>query len=244
MRRLKLVLEYDGTAYHGWQVQPGLDTIQGRLEAVLSRVAGAPVQVRGAGRTDAGVHALGQVASCTAAVRLDDGALRRALNALLPDDIVVCHAETVVPDFDARRSARAKTYRYTLLRREHPSAIDARFSLHVSHPLDREAMAEAAQCLIGTHDFSAFRAGTCAAATPIRTITRAAWRVDGDRWQFEIDGNAFLQHMVRIIVGTLLEIGRGKRGAADLAAILASRDRRAAGKTALPHGLCLVSVAY
>jgi tRNA pseudouridine38-40 synthase len=244
MRRLKLVLEYDGTAYHGWQVQPGLDTVQGRLEAALSRVASAPVQVMGAGRTDAGVHALGQVASCSAAVRLDDAALQRALNALLPRDIVVCGADTVSPDFDARRSARSKTYRYTVLRRDYPSAVAARYGLYVPSPLDRGAMEEAAQCLVGTHDFSAFRAGTCAAATPIRTVTRAAWRADGDRWHFEIDGNAFLQHMVRIIVGTLLEIGRGRRRAADLVEILASRDRRAAGKTALPHGLCLVSVEY
>jgi tRNA pseudouridine38-40 synthase len=244
MRRLKLVLEYDGTAYHGWQVQPGLDTIQGRLEAALSRLGGAPVSAMGAGRTDAGVHALGQVVSCTAALRLDDGALRRALNALLPPDIVVCRAETVPPDFDARRSAQSKTYRYTLLRRMYPSAMAARYSLYVPYSLDRDAMVEAAQCLVGTHDFSAFRAGSCAATTPIRTVTRATWRADGDRWHFEIDGNAFLQHMVRIIVGTLLEVGRGKRKPADLGEILASRDRRAAGKTALPHGLCLVAVEY
>ena len=182
--------------------------------------------------------------ACTATLRLDDGALRRALNALLPHDIVVCRAETVSPDFDARRSARSKTYRYTVLRRDYPAAVATRYSLYVPYPLDRCAMEEAARCLVGTHDFSAFRAGTCAAATPIRTVTRAAWRAEGDRWHFEIDGNAFLQHMVRIIVGTLLEIGRGKRRAADLAEILASRDRRAAGKTALPHGLCLVSVEY
>jgi tRNA pseudouridine38-40 synthase len=123
MRRLKLVLEYDGTAYHGWQLQPGLDTIQGALEGALSRLAGVPIQVRGAGRTDAGVHALGQVASCTAALRLDDVALRRALNALLPRDIVVRAVETVPPDFDARRSARSKMYRYTLLVRECRSAL-------------------------------------------------------------------------------------------------------------------------
>ena len=244
MRRLKLVLEYDGAAYHGWQFQPGLDTIQGALEGALSRLAGVPVQVRGAGRTDAGVHALGQVASCTAALRLDDVALRRALNALLPRDIVIRVVETVPPDFDARRSARSKMYRYTLLMRECRSALQARTSLHVPYALDLEAMTRGAAVLVGTHDFSAFRAGACAAATPIRTVTRAAWRADGDRWHFEIDGNAFLQHMVRIIVGTLLEIGRGKRRAADLAEILASRDRRAAGKTALPHGLCLVSVEY
>jgi len=244
IRRLKLVLEYDGTAYHGWQVQPGLDTIQGRLEAALSRLAGSPVHVMGAGRTDAGVHALGQVASCNAAVRLDDVSLRRALNALLPKDIVVTNVEPAPAEFDARRSARSKTYRYTLLRRAYPSALEGRYSLYVPHAADMEVMAEAAQCLVGTHDFSAFRAGTCAAATPIRTVSRAAWRAEGDLWRFEIDGNAFLQHMVRIIVGTLLDVGRGKRRAAEMPEILASRDRRRAGKTAPPHGLCLVAVAY
>ena len=244
IRRLKLVLEYDGTAYHGWQVQPGLDTIQGRLEAALSRLAGSPVHVMGAGRTDAGVHALGQVASCNAEVRLDDVSLRRALNALLPKDIVVTNVEPAPAEFDARRSARSKTYRYTLLRRAYPSALEGRYSLYVPHAADMEVMAEAAQCLVGTHDFSAFRAGTCAAATPIRTVSRAAWRAEGDLWRFEIDGNAFLQHMVRIIVGTLLDVGRGKRRAAEMPEILASRDRRRAGKTAPPHGLCLVAVAY
>jgi len=244
IRRLKLVLEYDGTAYHGWQVQPGLDTIQGRLEAALSRLAGSPVHVMGAGRTDAGVHALGQVASCNAEVRLDDVSLRRALNALLPKDIVVTNVEPAPAEFDARRSARSKTYRYTLLRRAYPSALEGRYSLYVPHAADMEVMAEAAQCLVGTHDFSAFRAGTCAAATPIRTVSRAAWRAEGDLWRFEIDGNAFLQHMVRIMVGTLLDVGRGKRRAAEMPEILASRDRRRAGKTAPPHGLCLVAVAY
>jgi tRNA pseudouridine38-40 synthase len=243
-RRLKLIVEYEGTEYHGWQVQPGLDTIQGRLETALARLAGAPVRVMGAGRTDAGVHALGQVASCTAAWRLDDATLRRALNALLPRDIVVRDLATAPPEFDARRSARSKTYRYTLLRQPTRSPVHARTSLHVPHALDLAAMVEAGRDLLGTHDFSAFRAGTCAAATPVRTVTRAAWRTDGSLWHFEIDGNAFLQHMVRIIVGTLLEVGRGARRPADLAEVLASRDRRRAGKTAAPQGLCLVTVDY
>lgn len=244
VRRLKLVLEYDGTAYHGWQVQPGLDTVQGRLEGALARLAGAPVHVMGAGRTDAGVHALGQVASCSAALRLDDTTLRRALNALLPRDIVARDVETVAADFDARRSARAKTYRYTLLRRAYPSALHGRFSLYVPQALDLDAMNEAARHLIGTHDFSAFRAGTCTAASPIRTVDRGRWDVAGDLWRFDIVGNAFLQHMVRIIVGTLLEVGRGRRRADDVAEILASRDRGRAGKTASAQGLCLVAVEY
>jgi tRNA pseudouridine38-40 synthase len=242
--RHKLVLEYAGTAYHGWQVQPGLPTVQGHVQEAISRIAGARVEVMGAGRTDAGVHACGQVASFAAALRLEGAALRRALNALLPRDIVVRSAEPAAPVFDARRSARAKQYRYTILRRDYPSAWHGWHSLYVPVPLDIDAMAEAACALVGTHDFSAFRAGTCGAKTPVRTILAAEWRQEGDFWHFEVTGNAFLQHMVRILAGTCLEIGRGSRLPAAMAEILASRDRRWGGMTAPPHGLCLVRVTY
>jgi len=244
MRRFKLILEYEGTAYHGWQVQPGLLAIQGILQEVLARLAGVSVQVTGAGRTDAGVHALGQVASFAADLRLDALTLRKALNASLPRDIVACEVEEAPAEFDARRSARSKMYRYTLLHREYPSAWLGRHTLYVPSLLDAEAMAEASQVVVGTHDFSAFRAGTCTARTPVRTVLNAAWRREGHLWHFEITGNAFLQHMVRILVGTFLEVGRGKRSPADVAGILASRDRRRAGKTAPPQGLCLVQVHY
>ena len=244
MRRYKLILEYEGTAYHGWQVQPGLPTIQGLLQDALARIVGAPVSVTGAGRTDAGVHALAQVASFRADTRLDLPTLRRALNASLPRDIVVRQAAEVPPEFDARRSARSKIYRYSILCRDHPSAFLGRHSLYVPHPLEFAAMARAAELVVGTHDFSAFRAGTCTAATPVRTVLRAAWRQDGDLWHFEITANAFLQHMVRILVGTLLEVGRGKRPPSHVAEVLVTKDRRRAGKTAPPHGLCLVEVHY
>jgi tRNA pseudouridine38-40 synthase len=244
MGRYKLTLEYEGTAYHGWQVQPGLATIQGTLQDVLARFTGAPVQVMGAGRTDAGVHALGQVASFSADLGLDPPTLRKALNANLPPDIVVCRVEEAPPDFDARRSARSKTYRYSVLRRDYPSAWHARHTLYVPSRLDADAMAEAVKSVIGTHDFSAFRAGTCTATTPVRTVLEAAWSMAGDLWHFEITGNAFLQHMVRILVGTFLEVGRGRRRAAEVAEILASRDRRRAGKTIPAQGLCLVEVHY
>ena len=244
MRRLKLLLEYEGTAYHGWQIQPGLSTIQGILQDLLARLAGGSVQVTGAGRTDAGVHACGQVASFSAELRLEPATLRRALNASLPKDIVVRSVEEVPEGFDARRCAQARTYRYTILRREYPSACLGRHSLYVPYPLDAMAMVEAARVFVGTHDFSAFRAGSCTAKTPVRTILDASWRRVGDLWHFEIAGNAFLQHMVRIMVGTLLEVGRGRRTAADVAAVLASCDRRRAGKTAPAHGLCLMEVRY
>ena len=244
MRRFRVILEYEGTAYHGWQVQPGLPTIQGLLQAALGRIAGTPVQVTGAGRTDAGVHALGQVASFSADLRLDPPTLRRALNASLPRDIVVCSVEEAGAEFDARRSARSKMYRYTLLCRDHPSAWLGRHSLYVPRSLNIQAMAEAARLVVGTHDFSAFRAGTCAAKSPVRTVLDATWRNEGDLWHFEITANAFLQHMVRILVGTLLDVGRGKRRPAEVGAVLDSRDRRRAGKTAAPQALCLVEVQY
>jgi tRNA pseudouridine38-40 synthase len=214
------------------------------LQEILFRIAGAPVQVTGAGRTDAGVHALGQVASFSADLRLDPPTLRRALNASLPRDIVVCQVEEAPLDFDARRSARCKAYRYTILRRDYPSAWMGRHTLYVSGPLDADAMAEAARAVVGTHDFSAFRAATCAAKSPVRSVMDASWRVAGDLYQFEITANAFLQHMVRILVGTFLDVGRGKRAPTDVADVLASRNRRCAGKTAPPHGLCLVEVQY
>lgn len=244
MGRYRLLLEYDGTAYHGWQVQPGLETIQGVLEARLARLAGGPVPVRGAGRTDAGVHALGQVASFAADCRLDPATLRRALNATLPGDIVVREAAEAAPGFDARFSARSKTYRYTLLRRESRSAFLGRTSLHLAGGLDLAAMRAAARHLVGTHDFSAFRAGSCGARTPVRTVLGADWREEGVLWQFEITADGFLQHMVRILVGTLLEVGRGRRRPEGLRELLAGGERRLAGKTAPPQGLCLVEVHY
>jgi tRNA pseudouridine38-40 synthase len=244
MPQFKLILEYEGTAYHGWQVQPGLLTIQGLLQETLARIVGTSVPVTGAGRTDAGVHALGQVASFWADTRLDPATLRRALNARLPRDIVVRHAEEASPEFDARRSARSKTYRYSILCRDHPSALLGRHSLYVPHPLEFAAMARSAELVVGTHDFSAFRARTCGAATPVRTVLQASWRQEGDLWHFEITANAFLQHMVRILVGTFLEVGRGKHRPSHVADVLASRDRRQAGKTAPPHGLCLVEAHY
>lgn len=244
MRHFKLTLEYDGTAYHGWQVQPLGPTVQGVVQEALARIAGAPVHLMGAGRTDAGVHARGQVASFGAALRLDAATLRRALNATLPPDVAVQRVEEVGPDFDARRSARARRYRYSLLRREARSALLGRYSVWLPQPLALEPMREAAACLVGSHDFSAFRAGTCAARSPVREVTEAGWHEAGECWHFEIRANGFLQQMVRIIVGTLLEVGRGRRPPAFVAEVLAGRDRRTAAKAAPAHGLCLMEVEY
>ncbi len=244
MPNLKLTLEYDGTDYHGWQVQLGLPTIQGAMEETIKRVSGEEVRVTGAGRTDAGVHALGQVANFHTGKALEPLRWQQALNALLPPDIVVRGVEEAPEDFDARRSAKSKTYRYSILNRPYPSALDRRYLLHVPDPLDLGAMAEAVALLLGEHDFSAFRATGCTAATPVRRVSEARFTTEGERLHFFITADAFLMHMVRIIVGTLVEVGTGKLTPAGFRDILKSCDRGRAGKTVPPHGLCLMGVRY
>ncbi|HYB72137.1 MAG TPA: tRNA pseudouridine(38-40) synthase TruA [Candidatus Sulfotelmatobacter sp.] len=244
MRTFKLVLEYQGTQYHGWQVQPGLATIQGTLQDALARIAGRPVPVVGAGRTDAGVHAVGQVASFRADLGLDPPTLQRALNASLPRDIAVVEAAEAPSGFDARRDATARTYRYTLLCRSYRSAVWRDMALHIPRPLALDAMSAAAGRLVGEHDFSAFRAAHCTAPTPFRRVTDARLDREGDLVHFLITADAFLQHMVRIIMGTLVQVGVGCLTPEGFQAILASGDRRRAGKTLDPRGLCLVRVHY
>ncbi len=244
MRTFRLLLEYEGTQYHGWQVQPGLATVQGTLQEALARLAGAPVDVMGAGRTDAGVHALGQVASFRADLRLDPPVLSRALNASLPRDIAVLEAAEAPPGFDARRDATARTYRYTLLARAHRSALWRNLALHVPRPLNLEAMRAASACLLGTHDFSAFRAAHCSAPTPGRRVTEARLEREGDLVHLVITADAFLQHMVRIIMGILLQVGEERLTPEGFQAVLESRDRSRAGKTLDPRGLCLLRVHY
>ena len=244
MRNLRLLLEYDGSAYSGWQVQPDRPTVQGTVQAALTRLTRVPVKVVGAARTDAGVHALGQVASFNTESPHPCATFRRALNALLPRDIAVREVTEVPLAFDARRSATGKTYRYSLLVRPEPSPLQRAFSLHVPAPVDVPAMAKAAESLLGHHDFSAFRSASCEAAHPVRTVWEARFLEEPPCWHFVISAEAFLQHMVRSIVGTLLEVGRGKRVPEEVAAILAGRDRARAGPTAPAHGLCLARVHY
>lgn len=244
MRNLRLLIEYDGSAYAGWQVQPNRPTVQGTLQAALKRLTGTPVRVGGAARTDAGVHAAGQVTTFTTESPHTCATFHRALNALLPRDIVVREVAEVPLTFDARRSATGKTYRYTLLVRADPSPFHRSWTLHVPPPLDVAAMGKAAEALLGRHDFSAFRSSSCEAPHPVRTVWEARFLEDPPFWHFRISAEAFLQHMVRSIVGTLLEVGRGRRPPEEVAAILASRARARAGPTAPPHGLCLEKVHY
>ncbi len=244
MPTFKLTIEYDGTDYHGWQVQPGMRTIQGVLEEAMARIMEEPVHVTGAGRTDAGVHALGQVASLRADFRHPPDTLRRALASLLPPDVVVTRVEEAPPGFDAQRWARWKRYRYTLLTRPYPSALERRYALFVSRPLRVGAMADAAEILIGEHDFSSFQAAHSSAEHPLRRIYAAGFRLQGDHLFFEISADGFLRHMIRVIMGTLLDVGKGKLTPKDVKAILEAKDRNQASKTLSSHGLCLLEVGY
>lgn len=247
LANLKLTLEYVGTAYHGWQIQPGVPTIQGTLQDRLQVVLRRPIPARGAARTDAGVHAFGQVASLMAPPGTDTGRLHRSLNALLPDDIAVRRVEPVPDTFHARHSARGRIYRYRILQGIAVSPFDRGFAAHVRGTLDVEAMDEAARALVGTHDFSSFRASGDVSESPVKEVrssrvTREPGR--DDLIVYTVEASSFLQHMVRTLAGTLIEVGRGRWTPGDVADILASRDRRAAGFTAPAKGLFLMRVIY
>ena len=246
MLTLRLTLQYDGTEYVGWQRQANGVSIQGMLEDALRPIEGGPVAVHGAGRTDAGVHALGQVASVTLSAKIDAVTLARALNAVLPHDVRVASAEEAAPGFHARFSAVAKTYEYRILNGPLVSPFLHRYVWHVSGRLDLDPMRAAADILAGRHDFTAFQAAGSAVVPTTRTVHSIEWE-DGsvDRpLVLRITGDGFLRHMVRNIVGTLVEVGSGRWPPSRVGDVLASRDRTQAGPTAPARGLFLVSVAY
>jgi tRNA pseudouridine38-40 synthase len=244
MRTLKLVLEYDGFEYCGWQVQEEAPTIQGVLEEALAKILGERVRVHGAGRTDARVHALGQVASFRCASAIPATALQRGLNSLLPRDIVVQSAEDVPADFHARFSALGKIYAYRILNRPVRAPLRLRYVWHLPHPLDVSAMMAAGAFFHGTQDFASFQATGSAVKTTERTLTALTITREDDEVVLSCTANGFLRHMVRTIVGTLVEVGRGTRMPADIKRIIGGRDRRLAGATAPPQGLYLVKVLY
>lgn len=242
-RTVRLVLEYDGTDLAGWQRQDNALTVQQHLEEALASMLGRHVPVAGASRTDAGVHALGQVASFRAATAIPLHGLRRGLNSALPESIAVVAAAEAGPDFHARFSARGKHYRYRILARPDRAPLERRTAWHRARPLDLAAMRAAAGHLIGEHDFSAFRAAGCSARHAVRRID-AVEVTGGAVIAIDVRGNAFVRNMVRIIAGTLIDVGEGRIAPDRLPAILASREREQAGQTAPAHGLTLVEVFY
>ena len=265
-RTLKLTITYDGTRLVGWQRQAEGTSVQGLLEEALARLEGAPVTVHGAGRTDAGVHAYGQVASAQLTCEHPPEVLRRALNATLPPDVRVVDVCDAEPAFHARSSARTKTYRYVLRNGGILSPFESRYVWHVPEPLDLDAMQTAARTLVGTHDFAAFRSTGSTSTTTVRTITRsemssqvgsalvvppgepggAQGESDGDPTLlvYDVCGSGFLRHMVRAIVGTLVDIGRGRHPPGRMAELLEDGSRSDAGATAPAQGLFLVRVDY
>lgn len=244
MRNVKVVVEYDGTDYFGFQNQPNVPTIQAELERVLSKIVKEPVTVYGSGRTDAGVHASGQVINFRTEGTVPIDRLCIAMNSLLPAAIAALEAREVAPEFHARYSAKSRLYRYDILNREVRSALQGRFCWQVPRLLDVEAMNVAARCLCGVHDFSSFACADRDDDGSVRDLTGVRIERIGEHVIIELRANAFLRSMVRVIVGTLVEVGLGVRPADDTERILEARDRRAAGKTAPARGLCLVEVEY
>lgn len=240
----KITLAYDGTDYIGWQRQPSGVSIQGLLEDALSEFDDRAVAVAGAGRTDAGVHALGQVASFTLPREIDPVTLVRALNHKLPPDVRVRRAARVADAFHARFDAHAKTYRYRIWNGDVLSPFQRRYAWHLVGPLDVNAMKTAARLVEGAHDFAAFQGQGSDAHTTVRRVLRSRIVDCGSRIDLEICGEGFLRHMVRTIAGSLVEVGRRRCEPAWLTDVIASRDRTTAGQTAPPLGLFLVSVSY
>jgi tRNA pseudouridine38-40 synthase len=247
MRRIKIELSYDGTDYHGWQVQPGLPTIQGTLERAISEIEGRAVQVAGSGRTDAGVHALAQVAAFNLENPIPVENLLRAVNRLLPADIRVTRVEEVNADFQPRFAAKAKTYEYRIFRGEICSPFERRYVYHHPYPLRVEEMIQAALLLEGEHDFTAFAATDERdemGASKVRSILCSRLALEGNRLVYRVSGSGFLKHMVRNIMGVLLEIGKGNVDRSGLLARLKAGCGIPPGPTAPARGLFLISVEY
>ena len=242
--QFRLTLEYDGANYSGWQLQAGPDSIQARIEAALAQLFGSMIRVRGAGRTDAGVHARGQVAAFTAPRPFDAAELRRALNALLPPDIAVLDAAAVDDSFDPRRDACSRVYEYRVLNLPWRSAFEFRYAWLVRDALDDAAMNTAAAAFVGEHDFAAFRSLGSEEKTTVRRVHRSEWRREGAILAYRVEATAFLRHMVRAMVGAMIEVGRGKMTPEGIEILLERRDRALAPAAAPPQGLFLIEVRY
>jgi len=246
MRNLKLKIEYDGTNYCGWQVQKGhqLKSIQEVIQKTLQRILQEKIKLIASGRTDAGVHAEGQVANFRTNSKMALEKLQRALNGLLPEDICVAEAREAAADFHSRFAAKSKAYRYTILNRKYPSALLKNAVYFYPYPLDIKIMQREVGVLLGRHNFKAFQASGSITGRTVRTIKRIRILKEGDLIRIDIEADGFLYSIVRNIVGTLIEIGRGKLSPGSLKKILLSKDRKTAGPTAPARGLCLVKVNY
>jgi len=243
-KKYLLLIEYEGTAYHGWQMQTNALSIQEVVEKSLSRILNKPTTVLSSGRTDAGVHSEGLPAHFVAELKMSVSQIQLALNSLLPHDISIREVREVPMAFNARGSAKSKLYRYTILNRDYPSALNFRRSWFIPHELDVAAMQKAAKYLLGEHDFTSFRAGNCNAKSPVRTMNRVEIIRQDDFLLCEFEGKGFLKHMVRNFVGTLVYVGKKKIPPEKVKTILEARDRKAAGPNAPSHGLCLIKVDY
>jgi tRNA pseudouridine38-40 synthase len=244
-RNFKLIIEYDGTAYHGWQRQPDAPTLQETIETALTVMTRRHIRLTAAGRTDAGVHAWGQVANFHYAGRLKAEDFQRGLNRLLPADIVIRSCRAAADDFHARYDARSKIYHYRIRNHPLPAAIGRRYAWHIRQPLDLEALHGAAAILIGRYDFKAFEGSGSPRAHSVRRVRQARFCTAAEGLLvFCIEADGFLRHMVRNIVGTLVDVGRGRTSIPDFGDILRARDRTRAGATAPAHGLFLVAVHY
>lgn len=243
-QNVKIIIEYDGTAYHGFQIQPEHNTIQGEIEKSLLKIFKEPVKIYGAGRTDAGVHARGQVANFKHSKSIKPEEIQRALNSLLPDDIVIKRAETVSPDFHARFSAKSRIYQYKILNRSYSDAFMRNFVYFYKYPLDIEYMKEACKIFLGTKDFTSFRASSDEERSNVRTVFCFDCFKKEDLIIAEIEADGFLHNMVRIVMGTILQAGRRKKSIKDLEAIMEAKNRERAGPTLPPGGLTLMEVKY
>jgi tRNA pseudouridine38-40 synthase len=244
-KTIKLTIEYDGSGFHGWQRQKRDRTVQETIEQALARMTGEQVTLIGSGRTDAGVHARGQVASFQTTSRLDAEIFFNGLNSLLPGDVRIRACDQMPDGFHARFDVRCKHYRYQILNRPIAPAIGRQFVWHIRKPLNVTAMTKAAGALLGTHDFKAFEGTGSPRAHTVRTVTESTIQAaEGGNLTYDIQANGFLRFMVRNIVGTLVEVGLGKRSAEEMKAVLASKDRGRAGATAPPQGLFLIDVSY
>ncbi len=238
-------MEYDGTAYHGWQRQKADRTIQGEIEKALASMTGKVVNLAGSGRTDAGVHAIGQTASFSSDAGLSPDIYLKGLNSLLPDDILIRSCESVDPAFHARYDARSKRYQYRILNRDLPSVMERQYVWHIRRPLNVEAMHKAATYFLGEHDFKSFQGSGSPRTSTVRYVICTEMRQSRDgRLLFDIEAQGFLRYMVRNIVGTLVDVGIGRTPAEEVQGILNSRDRTLAGATAPARGLFLMKVSY